>query len=196
HGSTPPTCSARDVPSARSACSSSTRRTASRRTTSTCSSSCAARSSCSSSSRRRRWPMRAARPTGSSDVRPRTAARKSWSAAAARSQRMQRMSTMWEREDDRLALLELLVAGTLRRRAGQAQAWALLADAPWTRRTRRRDELGLVPQHEATVVELLDRVWPDWRLAADALAARGLRPTPAAWRQLQDGLRAEDVARL
>lgn len=106
------------------------------------------------------------------------------------------MSTMWEREDDRLALLELLVAGTLRRRAGQAQAWALLADAPWTRRTRRRDELGLVPQHEATVVELLDRVWPDWRLAADALAARGLRPTPAAWRQLQDGLRAEDVARL
>lgn len=103
---------------------------------------------------------------------------------------------MWERDDDRLALLELLLTGTLRRRAGQAEAWALLADTPWTRLTRRRNELRLVPQQKAAVVELLDRVWPEWRIASDALAARALPPTPTAWRRLQDRLRAEGVARL
>src|SRR5690606_37850740 len=147
-------------------------------------------------SRRGTSPMRAAPPAGSSDATPRAAAANSWSAAAPGSQGVHRMRTMWAREDDRAALLDVLVVGALRRCAGQAQPWALRARAPVTRRTRRRDGLGCVPQHEAPVVELRDRVWPDWRLAPDALAARGLRPTTAAWRQLQDGLRAEDVARL
>lgn len=103
---------------------------------------------------------------------------------------------MWERDEDRLALLELLEAGRLRRRAGQGEAWTLLADLPWTRRTRRRDEIELAPEHKETIIELLSRVWPEWRLAREALAARGLGQTPTEWRRLQDLLRAEGVADL
>ncbi len=103
---------------------------------------------------------------------------------------------MWDRDEDRLALLELLEAGRLRRRTGQGETWTLLDQLPWTRRTRRRDEFELVPEHQSTLVELLDRVWPDWRLWSQALADRGLGPTPTDWRRLQDVLRADGVADL
>lgn len=103
---------------------------------------------------------------------------------------------MWERDEDRLALLELLEAGSLRRRTGQGEAWTLLDQLPWTRRTGRRDEFELVPEHHNTLIELLDRVWPDWRLGSLALADRGLGPTPSDWRRLQDLLRADGVADL
>jgi hypothetical protein len=103
---------------------------------------------------------------------------------------------MWERTEDRLALLELLETGRLRWRTGQGEAWTLLADLPWTRRTRRRDEIELVPEHRDTLAELLDRVWTDWRLGRQALAAKGLDPTPYDWHRLQDLLRAEEVADL
>jgi hypothetical protein len=103
---------------------------------------------------------------------------------------------MWERDEDRLAVLELLQAGRLRRRSGQGEAWTLLDQLPWTRRTGRRDEFELVPEHKNTLVELLDRIWPDWRLESEVLAERGLGPTPTDWRRLQDLLRAEGVAEL
>lgn len=103
---------------------------------------------------------------------------------------------MWERDEDRLALLELLETGRLRRRTGQGEAWTLLDQLPWTRRTGRRDEFELVSEHEDTVVELLDRVWPGWRLGREGLAKRGLGPTPTDWRRLQDALRAEGVPEL
>ena len=103
---------------------------------------------------------------------------------------------MWERDEDRLALLELLEAGRLRRRTGQGEAWTLLDQLPWTRRTGRRDEFELVPEHKNTLVELLDRVWPGWRVGSQTLAERGLGPTPTDWRRLQDLLRAEGVAEL
>ncbi len=103
---------------------------------------------------------------------------------------------MWERDEDRLALLELLELGRLRRRKGQGEAWTLLEELPWTRRTGRRDEIELVPEHKDTLVELLDRRWPGWRLELQALADRGLGPTPADWRRLQDLLRAEGAADL
>jgi hypothetical protein len=101
---------------------------------------------------------------------------------------------MWERDDDRLALLELLEAGRLRRRSGQGEAWLLLDQLPWTRRTGRKDELELVPEHRDTLIELLDRVWPEWRDGSRALGERGLGPTPADWRRLGDMLRADGVA--
>lgn len=85
---------------------------------------------------------------------------------------------MWERDEDRLALLELLEAGRLRRRTGQGEAWTLLDQLPWTRRTGRRDEFELVPEHKDNLVELLDRVWPGWRLRSQTLAEKGLGPTP------------------
>jgi hypothetical protein len=103
---------------------------------------------------------------------------------------------MWERDEDRLALLELLEAGRLKRRTGQEEAFSLLDLLPWTRRTGRRDELELVPEHRRTLLELLDRVWPEWRAASAALAERGLGPTPFDWRRLQDLLRAEEVQEL
>ena len=40
---------------------------------------------------------------------------------------------MWERDEDRLALLELIERGRLRRRKAQADAWFLLETLPWTR---------------------------------------------------------------
>lgn len=103
---------------------------------------------------------------------------------------------MWERDEDRLALLELLESGRLRRRTGQGEAWTLLDQLPWTRRTGRRDEFELVVEHKNTVVELLDRVWPHWRLGRDVLIERGLSPTPTDWRRLQDLLRADGLAEL
>ena len=103
------------------------------------------------------------------------------------------MSALWERDEDRLALLELLEAGRLRRRTGQDEAWTLLDQLPWTRRTGRRDELELVPEHRGTLLELLDRVWPEWRPWSEALAERELSPTPSDWRRLQDLLRAGEV---
>lgn len=103
---------------------------------------------------------------------------------------------MWERDEDRLALLELLEAGRLRRRTGQNEAWTLLDQLPWTRRTGRRDEFELVPEHKNTLVELLDRVWSGWRFGSQALVDRALGPTPTDWRRLQDLLRADGVADL
>lgn len=103
---------------------------------------------------------------------------------------------MWERDQDRLALLELIDTGRLPRREGQAEAWRTLIDVRWTRRTGRQEVVALVAEHRQAVVELLDRVWPDWRLARTTLAARGLDPTPTGWRLLQDTLRAEDLGTL
>lgn len=106
------------------------------------------------------------------------------------------MGLMWERDADRLALLELVESGRLHQRDGQAEAWNTLLSVPWTRRTGRRREVALVEAHRAALIELLDRVWPDWRLARATLAARELPPTPSGWRELQDHLRTEDIGPL
>ena len=100
---------------------------------------------------------------------------------------------MWERDEDRLALLELLETGSLHRRSGQAEAWTLLAELPWIRRTGRRDEIELIAQHKDTVIELLNRVWPHWMSEREALVAKGLSPTLAGWRRLQDLVRVEEL---
>lgn len=103
---------------------------------------------------------------------------------------------MWDREDHRIALLELLEDGVLRKRAAQAEVWKILDEMSWTRRTGRRDEIELITGQEHNIVELLNRVWPPWRTAREALADRGLRATPADWRRLQDLIRAERVTTL
>ena len=103
---------------------------------------------------------------------------------------------MWERDEDRLALLQLLKAGTLRRRAGQEHAWRLLDELPWTRRTGRRDEIELLPERSPDLLELITRVWPAWEAESERLSARGLAATPSDWRRMQDLLRAEALAEL
>lgn len=102
----------------------------------------------------------------------------------------------WRSDAARLALLELLVLGSLKRRRAQASPWDALDELPWTRRTGRRDEVGLVQERRHELVALLARVWPEWGEVLAALTARGLAPTPDGWNELADLLRAEDVRQL
>jgi hypothetical protein len=100
---------------------------------------------------------------------------------------------MWQTSEERLALLELLVRGTLKRRVGQAATWAALAELSWTTCTGRRDELGLRADRRDALVALLDRVWPTWGAALADLTARGLAPTPEGWSALADAQRAAEL---
>jgi hypothetical protein len=103
---------------------------------------------------------------------------------------------MWERDEDKLLLLELYVHGRVRKRREQEEAWQWLSELSWTRRAARRHEMRLAPEHEATLAALLDQVWPEWREALQMLSERELAPTPAGWRRLQDMRRAEEVTGL
>ncbi len=102
----------------------------------------------------------------------------------------------WRSSAARLALLELLVRGSLKRRRAQAAAWDALDELPWTRRTGRRDELGLVEDRRHELVTLLGRVWPEWGAVLAALAARGLAPTPDGWSALEDSRRVDGLPQL
>jgi len=99
----------------------------------------------------------------------------------------------WRSPASRLALLELLVLGSLKRRRAQADAWDALDELPWTRRTGRRDEVGLVEKRRHELVSLLGRVWPEWGDVLAALTARGLAPTPDGWSDLEDAQRADGL---
>lgn len=98
---------------------------------------------------------------------------------------------MWDRIDDRLALLELLTAGRLKRRASQEGAFRWLAELSWTRASSRRDELALIPALRPELVALIDRVWPDWRAVHLALLEGGQPATPSGWARLADARRAQ-----
>jgi hypothetical protein len=100
---------------------------------------------------------------------------------------------MWERTEDRLALLELLTKGSLKRRSSQAAAHAWLAELSWTRSTARRDEIALAPERRPELVALLDRVWAGWREAQLALLVDGEPPTPAGWARVEDRRRAQTL---
>jgi hypothetical protein len=95
--------------------------------------------------------------------------------------------------DERLALLELLARGTLKRRRAQAHVFAALEELPWTRATGRRDEIGLVEGRRPDLVALLERSWPSWREGLAELAARGFPPTGEGWSRLLDARRAEGL---
>jgi hypothetical protein len=103
---------------------------------------------------------------------------------------------MWQTSSERLALLELLVRGTLKKRRAQTGTWDALAELPWVKRTGRRDELGLVEERRGELVGLLERVWPAWGDALTALTASGLPPTPEGWTALGDATRAAGLPSL
>jgi hypothetical protein len=103
---------------------------------------------------------------------------------------------MWQTTVERLALLELLARGVLKRRRAQATAYAALAELPWTRATGRRDEIALVDERRQHLVGLLRRVWPAWGEALAELTARGLPCSPEGWTRLEDGRRAEGLPAL
>jgi hypothetical protein len=93
---------------------------------------------------------------------------------------------MWDRIEDRLALLELLTEGALKRRASQEGAFRWLAELSWTRASSRRDEIVLVAALRSELVALIDRVWPDWRVEHLALLEAGEPATPSGWARLAD----------
>lgn len=103
---------------------------------------------------------------------------------------------MWKADVERLALLELLARGKLRRRQAQAQGFDLLGELAWTRATGRRDELRLVEERREELVSLIERAWPDWREALVELTELGLPPTPEGWGRLQDIRRARSIPTL
>jgi hypothetical protein len=103
---------------------------------------------------------------------------------------------MWQTAQQRIALLELLSQGALKRRTSQAPAYDTLAELPWTRATGRRDQIALVQAFRAELVALMERVWPDWQETLGALTAEGLPPTPDGWARLEDVRRASRLPAL
>lgn len=103
---------------------------------------------------------------------------------------------MWQTPQQRIALLELLMLGTLKRRASQVLAYETLAQLPWTRATGRRDQIALVEAHRTALVALMERIWPDWKAVLAELTASGLAPTPDGWARLEDARRAERLPAL
>jgi len=97
---------------------------------------------------------------------------------------------IWESDNARLALLELLSRGSLKRRRTQLEAYDSLAELPWTRATGRRDEIGVVEERRTELAGLIDRVWPAWRDVLADLVAAGLPPTPEGYGRLLDRERA------
>jgi len=97
---------------------------------------------------------------------------------------------IWESDNARLALLELLSRGSLKRRCTQLEAYDALAELPWTRATGRRNEIGVVEERRAELAGLIDRVWPAWRNVFADLVAAGLPPTLDGYGRLLDMERA------
>ena len=103
---------------------------------------------------------------------------------------------IWESDKARLALLELLSRGKLKRRRTQLEAYDALAELPWTRATGRRDEISVVEERRTELVSLIDRVWPAWRDVLANLVAAGLPPTPDGYGRLLDMERAAAIPEL
>ncbi len=103
---------------------------------------------------------------------------------------------MWQTPQQRIALLELLVLGTLKHRAAQADAYRTLAELPWTRMTGRRNQIALIETHRAKLTALMERVWPDWETVQGELTAEDLPPTPDGWARLEDIRRAKQLPTL
>lgn len=103
---------------------------------------------------------------------------------------------MWDRQEHKLALLELIATGKLRKRRSQMIAWEWLVQLSWTRESGRRDEIALDDCRASEGKRLLDQVWPDWPDVLAELRSAGLPVSERGWRQLQDVERARLAAGL
>ncbi len=103
---------------------------------------------------------------------------------------------MWDRDENRLALVELVHEGRLGLREGQRAAWEFAAGLPWTRTTGRRNELEFVPSFRADAEDMLDGRWPEWRVARERLVQAGLPVTHEGWKRLRDRDRASQAGAL
>lgn len=98
---------------------------------------------------------------------------------------------MWHEPIHRIALLELLQIGKLKKRAGQAAAWQELLTLGWARRAGRQDELEVVPSYKPVLEQTLDHCWSDWRDHQGELLHQGLPPTEHGLRALESRRRAK-----
>lgn len=103
---------------------------------------------------------------------------------------------IWESDEARLALLEMLTHGVLKRRRCQQEVFRVLSALPWTRITGRRDEIGVVESRRNELTELINRVWPSWQEVRAELVAADLALTPVGYGQLLDQRRAAELTRL
>lgn len=93
--------------------------------------------------------------------------------------------SFWGEKLHRLALMELLQTGEVRRRRRQEQAFATLLELGWARRTGRSGVLALDPMARPGVEEALSKAWPDWRNVAQRLDEGRYPPTPVGLRELE-----------
>lgn len=93
--------------------------------------------------------------------------------------------SFWGTRPHRLALLELLRTGEVRRRRRQRQAFDELLELGWARRTCRSGVLALDPECGMAVRATLDTVWPGWEAEAQRLEDRGYPLTPTGQRELE-----------
>jgi len=103
---------------------------------------------------------------------------------------------MWDRQEHKLALLELIATGKLRKRHSQTIAWEWLTQLSWTRESGRRDEIALDEGRASEGKRLLDQAWPDWPDVLTELQSADLPVSERGWRQLQDMDRARVAAGL
>ena len=103
---------------------------------------------------------------------------------------------MWDRQEHKLALLELTATGKLRKRRSQTIAWKWLSQLSWTRESGRRDEIALDDSRASEGKRLLDQVWPDWPDVLNELQSADLPVSERGWRQLQDMDRSRVAAGL
>ena len=97
---------------------------------------------------------------------------------------------MWDNDEHRLAVVELVHSGRLRRREGQFEAWQWLSELSSTHSTRRRGEIALIDSRRADLERVLDRRWPEWRDVRARLLHAGLPITHEGWKKLGDQDRA------
>lgn len=103
---------------------------------------------------------------------------------------------MWDSDENRFAILELVHNGRLKRRESQRKAWEWLRQLRWTEATGRRDELALAVAMRSEVEEMLDRRWPEWRDAYARLVEAELPVTHEGWKVVQDAERASRIGTL
>ena len=106
--------------------------------------------------------------------------------------------SFWGEKLHRLALMELLQTGEVRRRRKQEQAFQSLLELGWARRTRRSGVLALDPMARSEIEAALSTAWPDWAGVAHRLDEGGYPPTPMGLRELErrDRLLSVDPAHL
>lgn len=101
---------------------------------------------------------------------------------------------IWESDKARLALLELVASGKLRKRQAQLQAFQALEDLSWTCATGRRNEIGVVETRRSDLTNLIDHMWPIWREVLADLVSAGLPVTPNGYSELCDRRRLGGVS--